>query len=284
MKTNFAGRTARLAVQALLYEVCTTPKPGLVDRANCGSHADMDIFTFINSAAALFPYFEICCAIGAQTAAEAPTATFAALRRPGMEAEDAMLCTTGGVNTHKGAVFSMGILCGAVGRLEAAADRGDTDRILAECAAMTAGVTAEDFAGVTPENAATVGQRLYALYGITGVRGQAEAGFPTVREWGLPVLEQGLAMGKSFDEAGCAALLTMLAHAVDTNMIARSCVETAREVSSELRALLETDPYPDKKTLQQLDSDFIRRNLSPGGSADLLALCYFLHFLKESAL
>lgn len=280
---HFASQTAQLAVRALLYEVCTTPKPGLVDRSNQGSHRDMDIFTFMSSAASLFPYFEICTDIGMQTAAEAPTATFHALRRPGMEAEQAMLAATGGVNTHKGAIFSMGILCGALGRL-GEAHLANPNRILEECAAMTAGLITGDFAGVTVENAPTVGQKLYAEYGITGVRGQAEAGFPAVREKGLPILEQGLAMGKSYDEAGCAALLAMLACDTDTNMIARSDVETARQTAEDVGALLESNPYPDRETLERLDADFIRRNLSPGGSADLLAISYFLHFLKERKL
>lgn len=280
MEMNSASRAAQLAVRALLYEVCTTPKPGLVDRNNRGSHRDMDIFTFMSSAASLFPYFERCCTIGRQTAQEPAAVTFAALRRPGMEAERQMLAATRQVNTHKGAIFSVGILCGALGRLDAEA-WADSDRILDECAAMTAGLTAKDFAGVTKENASTVGQRLFIEYGITGVRGQAEAGFPAVREYGLPVLEAGLSMGKSYDEAGCAALLHMLCHDTDTNMIARSNVQTARTVSENLRPLLERTPYPDKQTLEQLDRQFVQKNLSPGGSADLLAMCYFLHFLKE---
>lgn len=278
MEHNFAGEIGQLAVQALLYEVCTTPKPGLVDRDNCGSHTDMDIFTFIRSADALRPYFEHCCAIGQKTANLAPAAAFAALRQPGMEAERRMLAATGGVNTHKGAIFSMGILCGALGRL---GRNTRADEILSVCAEMTVGLVDKDFAGVTAENAATAGQRLYAQHGITGIRGQAEAGFPAVREHGLPVLEAGLAMGKSYDEAGCAALLAILCHTDDTNVIARSDLATAQGVSRKIRKLLEKDPYPDRKTLEALDREFIRQNLSPGGSADLLALCYFLHFLKE---
>lgn len=279
MEKNHASLAAQLAVRALLYEVCTTPKPGLVDRSSSGSHRDMDIFTFLNSAASLFPYFEACCTIGQQTAENKPAVTFAALRRPGMKAERHMFAATKQVNTHKGAIFSIGIVCGALGRLETAC-WADSDRILDECAAMTAGLTSTDFAGVTKENAVTVGQKLFVEYGITGVRGQAEAGFPAVRDYGLPILEQGLAMGKSYDEAGCAALLHILSHDVDTNMIARSDIHTARAVSEGLLPLLERSPYPDKETLEQLDREFVQKNLSPGGSADLLAMCYFLHFLK----
>ena len=271
---------ARLACQALLYEVATTPKPGLVDRANSGSHKDMDIFTFQASVAALWPYFARCVEIGRNTHLEAPEETFAQLRIPGQKAEGDMLHATKGVNTHKGAIFSMGILCGALGRLEQE-QWADPKRVLSECAAMTKGLVSHDYANLSPETAKTVGQKLYLQYGITGVRGQAEAGFPAVLNVGLPKLEAALAAGKSMNEAGCAALLSMLAQTVDTNMIHRGGYALAKETTEILRILLETEPFPSKETLEKLDTEFIRDNLSPGGTADLLAMVYMLHFLKE---
>ena len=269
---------ARLAVQALLYEVAATPKPGLVDRENSGSHKDMDFFTFQASAAALYPYFAQCVQIGRTT--EDPREAFRRLRLPGKLAEGKMLHATAGVNTHKGAIFSMGILCGALGRLERQR-WGDPKAVLAECAAMTKGLVSLDYVNLTPEAAKTAGQRLYLQYGITGVRGQAEGGFPAVRNVGLPKLEAALAAGKSINEAGCAALLAMLASTVDTNMIHRGGYELAKETSRKLKALLEKEPFPSCETLEALDAEFIEKNLSPGGTADLLALVYLLHFLKE---
>ena len=269
-----------LACQALLYEVATTPKPGLVDRANSGSHKDMDIFTFQASAAALWPYFARCAEIGRNTCLEAPEETFAQLRTPGKKAEGDMLRATKGVNTHKGAIFSMGILCGALGRLERE-QWADPERVLSECAAMTRGLVSLDYANLSPETAKTAGQKLYLQYGITGVRGQAESGFPTVLNVGLPKLEAALAAGKSMNESGCAALLAMLAQTVDTNMIHRGGYALAKETTEKLRLLLETEPFPSKETLEKLDAEFIRDNLSPGGTADLLAMVYMLHFLKE---
>ena len=269
---------ARLASQALLYEVAATPKPGLVDRENSGSHRDMDFFTFQASVAALYPYFYRCVEIGRQTADAKET--FRRLRLPGKMAEGEMLHATAGVNTHKGAIFSMGILCGALGRLERR-QWSDPNAILAECAAMTEGLVSQDYVNLTPETAKTAGQKLYLQYGITGVRGQAEAGFPVVLKVGLPKLEAALAAGKSINEAGCAALLAMLADTVDTNMIHRGGYEQAKETSENLKNLLGKEPFPSKETLESLDGEFIRRNLSPGGTADLLALVYLLHFLKE---
>ena len=260
-----------------------TPKPGLVDRRNSGSHTDMDSFTFMSSAASLYPYFEACTRAGRKTADGPAPETFAALRPLGCEAEGEMLAATHGVNTHKGAIFSIGIVCAALGRLDRAV-WADPARVLAEVSTMTAGLTAKDFAGVTAENAVTAGQKLYVQYGITGVRGQVEAGLPAVLEFGLPALEKGLAAGYSLNQSGCGALLAIIANSTDTNLIARSDRATQLAVVEELKALLARTPYPDEAALRALDDRFIAANLSPGGSADLLALCYLLHFFKTEVL
>lgn len=271
---------AQLACRALLYEVCTTPKPGLVDRNNSGSHKDMDIFTFINSACALQPYFSRCIAIGRETAGLPARETFPRLRAAGRQAEADMFSATKGVNTHKGAIFSLGILCAALGRLPRE-DWKQPLRILDECKAMTEGLTASDFQGLTAETAVTTGQKLYLHYQITGVRGQMEEGLPAVSQTGLPVLKEGIRRGLSINDAGCAALLALMTASVDTNLIARSSLETQQETVSRLKELLAENPYPDRQTLENLDRKFIEMNLSPGGSADLLAVCYLLYFLES---
>lgn len=274
-----SSHIAALAVKALLFEVATTPKPGLVDRENCGSHEDMDIFTFLGSAAVLQPYFAACALAGLESAGESPLQTFEKLRYLGRQAEQTMLHETAGVNTHKGAIFTMGVLCGAAGRLDAE-DRCDPEKVLAQCAALCRGITQRDLGSVQAETTQTVGQRLYARFGITGVRGQAEAGFPAVLNTGLPVLEEGIARGLSLERAGCAALLAMLTATTDTNMIARSDIDTARRISREVALLLAKNRYPNEDVLRGLDTLFTESRLSPGGTADLLAATYFLHFLK----
>lgn len=274
-----AATAAQQAIRALLYEVTTTPKPGLVDRRNSGSHTDMDSFTFMSSAASLYPYFEACVRAGQKGKARPAPETFAALRPLGCEAEGEMLEATGGINTHKGAIFSIGIVCAALGRLDRAL-WADPARVLAEVSAMAQGLTARDFDGVTAGNAITAGQKLFVQYGITGVRGQVEEGLPTVLHYGLPALEQGIAAGYSLNRAGCGALLAILAHSTDTNIIARSSRERQLELVDELTALLAGTPYPDEAALAALDDRFIAEHLSPGGSADLLALTYLLYFFK----
>ena len=273
-------RISELAVRSLLCELYTTPKPGLVDRRNSGSHKDMDLFSFLASSAVLWTYFRSCVEIGIKTREQPAQEVFRQLRTAGLQAEQNMLRVTGGVNTHKGAVFTMGLLCGAAGRLAYQPGIKSQD-ITEECACITAGLTERDYHGVTIENAVTVGQRLFASHGIAGARGQAEAGFPAVTETGLAVLERGLARGLTLNDAGCATLLAILASTDDTNMIARSDVQTQLAVRRQITQLLQEDPYPGKETLEELDDRFIRKNLSPGGSADLLAATYFLYFLHR---
>lgn len=261
-----AQEIGKLAVQSLLCELYTTPKPGLVDPRGSGSHKDMDLFTFLGSSAALWPYFCRCAALGITTAGKTPEATFFLLQQAGLEAEQTMYRATGGVNTHKGAIFTLGLFCGAAGRLLAF----DPAALGAECAAMTRGLT---LAGYD-----TAGGRLYTSHGITGARGQAMAGFPAVVRVGLPALEAGLSLG--LNRAACGALLAILSQVEDTNLMKRGGVEASRELQQGLRTLLKKTPYPDTEVLEQLDDRFIAENLSPGGSADLLAASFFLHFLS----
>lgn len=268
---EFVRKTATTAVQSLLWEVCTTPKPGLVDCQNSGSHGDMDIFTFTASAAALQPYFEDCTRIGLETAELSPAETFSKLRFPGKLAEQTMYDTTGGVNTHKGAIFSLGILCAAAGRTHSCGP----DTLLSQCAQMTRGICARELGA-----GSTNGQALYQKYGTRGIRGQAEDGFPAVTT-GLKILEKGLTQGYSLNESGCAALLHMLLCAGDSNLLHRSDPDTCEKVLSGLSALLAQTPYPNQAQLEELDTAFIQKNLSPGGSADLLAMVYFLYLTKK---
>lgn len=265
------------AYLALHQEVDTTPKPGLVDRRNHGAHKDMGIRHFFVSANTLRPYFCRFAEKGYLTRDLTPAETFSQIRTIGMEAERAMLAATGGVNTHKGAIFSLGLLCAAAGRLTP--ENWTAEALVAQCVAMTRELVERDFAGITPENAKTAGERLYAQYGITGIRGQAQAGFPAVMDVGLPTLKEGLQRGLSINDAGCATLLHLLAVTDDTNLIHRSDRQTQLNIRERIAALVKDNPFPSLDMIAQLDEEFIEKNLSPGGSADLLALTYFIYFL-----
>ena len=265
-----AELAASLAVKALLCEVYITPKPGLVDRANNGSHPDMDMLSFAGSAAVLHFYFKKAFLNGSN---------FEKLRKEGLEAEEKMFFETRGVNTHKGAVFTMGIVCAATG-LAVAEGNFDTSAVLDNCAKLAGGIVKQDLENLESQDCTTAGQKLFAKYGITGIRGEMEKGLPSVRDHGLPVLEKLLSEGHSWDEAGTNALLAILANITDTNMVSRGGLEKAKRASEQSGELV-GQGFVSLDKMKELDRQYCLENLSPGGAADLLAVCCFLHFAEE---
>ena len=270
-----------LAAKALLYEVCTTPKPGLVDRKNNGSHRDMDVFTFLDSTAALLPYFEEAVRLGMETRDLPPQETFRRLRQAGAAGERAMFRATGGVNTHKGAVFTLGTVCAAAGRLWTVEGFSkDLDAALALCGEMSAQAVQKDFEAIRREGAHTTGQRLYLEHGLEGIRGELSRGVPAVAQIGLPTLRRRLEAGDSLEQAGVQVLLALMAQVVDTNLIARGGLEGQQWAMEQTKNLPQGRAATRQET-EELDRALIERNLSPGGCADLLAITYFLEFLSR---
>ena len=268
-----------LATQSLIEEVQTTPKPGLVDCRNNGSHKDMDIRLFEISARALQPYFKKCVQIGQETAQLAPEETFPLLRAAGLEAEKTMFSATGGVNTHKGAIYTLGILCGSVGRLWSAEQPiADSNDILAECANIVRTSVPADLASAKGK---TAGEQLYLKYGMRGIRGEVADGLPSVRNIGLPRFRQFLADGFSENDAGVYTLLHLIANVADTNLYKRGGEAGAQWATKAASALLSASRYPAIRQIEALDDGFVARDLSPGGCADLLAATYFLHKLAQ---
>ncbi len=273
------ARIGALAHNSLLKEVYTTPKPGLVDLQNSGSHRDMDVHSFEASAAALLPYFERCFTIGIETADRSFDEAFCELRYAGIEAEGAMYRATDGVNTHKGAIYSMGIIAGSVGRLwRAERPFATTDEIL-ECAgALSHNAAVQD---LRTSDGSTAGSRLYLLRGITGIRGEAMAGFPSVKSIALPCL-RSLAAGKEdITEAGAVVLLHLIRSVDDTSLYKRGGEDGVKYARSYAARLIEGGKIPKREELVAMDAEFIKRGLSPGGCADLLAITYFLYALSE---
>ena len=269
-------RVAGLAVQSLLDEVHTTPKPGLVDQQNSGSHRDMELSTFVASAEALYPYFLECFCQGHETADMTPEDTFSHLRHAGIRAEHEMFRVTGGINTHKGAIFTLGILCGALGRLWTAANPiAPLEEITNHCAAMGK-VSLQDLENITVPS--TAGEVLYKNHGLTGIRGEAAAGLPSVVETGLATYRMAQSSGYSTNDSAAVALIHLIARVEDSNLHHRGGASGAAWAKQEAKKLL---PLPDMAQIIELDNRFIARNLSPGGCADLLAATLFLASLYE---
>ena len=243
----FAAETlAEMAENALLAEVHFTPKPGLVDEANNGAHRDMDVPLFERSAHALRPCFEEFVRLGLQGAAAA------ALQQAGVRAEQAMFAATGGVNTHKGAIYSGALLLHAAGRLLSGEEEGD----LCELAAQTA--------AAIPAPTGTHGAAVRAQCG--GIRTEAVSGYPTAQA----VLRQ-LRQSGPLD-----ALLLSMSRLDDSTLWHRGGAEGAQLVRSRAADILAAPASEREARTRRLDAELIERNLSPGGSADLLAMAFFL--------
>ena len=309
-------KLAALAVNALLREVHVTPKPGLVDEANSGSHDDMDLPLMEKSAESLRSYFETAVRIGIETAGLQSEDTFPLLRAAGQDVEETMFRVTNGVNTHKGAIYLFGILLGAAGRLlksgrfsgndvsepeirliESILDesrriaersvREDLERIPELPEEYREGSAANEqtadavlISRIKKETGLTAGEIIYRLYGLSGVRGEVSEGFPSVRTALRPLLS-GSVTPEQFlsNDSLVRTLLQFIAEGKDTNMISRGGFEGAKKAAETVRSLLETD-CPDLKAVIHLDREFIAAHLSPGGSADLLAVTVFLATLR----
>lgn len=261
-----AGSIGRAAVRALHTELVLAPKPGLVSPLDNGSHADMDMGTFLRSLSALRPYFRAIAAAGAD---DAPFGDLAAL---GRVAERDMLAATGGVNTHRGAIFCIGLLAAASGLRRARGLRRSLGDIVGArwgSAILAAGQ------GAPPSH----GSRAAARHGVCGARGQAAAGFPTLYRLVLPALAHGLAATGSADAAGVQALFTAMAHLADTNLLHRGGPAGLSFVQGEAGRFLDRGGVLQAHWRCQalaLHRQCVARWLSPGGSADMLAAAWFL--------
>ena len=189
-----------------------------------------------------------------------------------------MYRATGGVNTHKGIIFSMGILACAAGRLiTPSGDIPTTELILKEAAFISAATVSADLAST---NASTAGGRAYVELGHRGIRGEVLDGFPSVRDIALPIYRKCLSEGKNKNDAGAFTLLHLIANIYDTCIFKRGGNEAVAYAKERAQALL-APGEPALAEIRALNGDFTERNLSPGGSADLLAITYFLSELED---
>jgi holo-ACP synthase / triphosphoribosyl-dephospho-CoA synthase len=274
-----ARAAADLAVRALIVEANLAPKPGLVDPVSNGAHRDMDLPLLHRSAEGLRDWFAASWLVGAV----APTddALRARLVALGVAAEASMLTVTRGVNTHKGALFGIGLLLGALGA-DASRDGSAPDirRTYERVGVLASPLLASWLSRV--ESDASHGSAAYRELGITGARGEAASHFATVRAVGLPALRARLAETGDEDDALRWALVSLMAVCPDTNLYARGGAEALKTVRGWAARVVAKVPDPARlaSVLAQADAPFAERRWSPGGSADLLALTWLLDRLE----
>ncbi|CAM4232163.1 triphosphoribosyl-dephospho-CoA synthase [Paenibacillus xylanexedens] len=265
-----------LAVQALIDEAELTPKPGLVDLRDNGAHTDLNVELMRRSARALRPAFTAMGEAGwAQAADQSLRERLAAIGRDG---EASMLAATGGTNTHRGAVWALGLLTGA------AAVSGPGHGA-AEIAAV-AGALARLPDRHAPQQRASNGQRVQRRYGARGAREEAEAGFPHVVDIGLPALRAARSAGRTETQARLDALLAIMASLEDTCLLHRGghdALAAARSGAATVLSRGGSGTAEGMAALEQLGSRLVGIGASPGGSADLLAAVLFLDRIDQSA-
>ncbi len=275
---------------ALVEEVLTTPKPGLVDLHDRGAHRDMDWKLFVKSADAISPYLGKMCVIGYNWELSLPH-LFKSIRAIGTQAECAMLKQTGGVNTHKGAIFTMGILMAAVGYSLRKNGKVDTACIFRYAKEMTAEAVEQDFAEMKERQKRlvrtkeagrqTAGEYLYLNMGIEGIRGEAREGFPIIRKVAYPLMKQYIAEGMAQNERNINVLLAVMEELTDTNILSRSgydlrVLEQVKRTAGEIRKLGGASTETGMEALRSWNLSCIHENLSPGGAADILSATVFL--------
>ncbi|MES2069501.1 MAG: triphosphoribosyl-dephospho-CoA synthase MdcB [Pseudomonadota bacterium] len=267
----FAASLSRLALRSLHAELVLYPKPGLVSLVDNGSHQDMDAATFVRSLFSLRHYFIEIALAGMRGDA------FFRLKQLGMQAEQRMLRATKGVNTHRGAIFSLGMLLAAVGycrqhgiRLTPAAIR-----------AVLLIQWGEELASHTQSGSAdSHGVLVAARYVTGGAREEAALGFPSIFEIALPRLYAATAAGRSWEQAQMDALFALMAHISDTNLYHRGGAAGAALARRLAQEFLDAgaSANPEWRTMAlRAHRLFVQHRLSPGGAADLLAASCMLH-------
>ncbi|WP_301099613.1 triphosphoribosyl-dephospho-CoA synthase CitG [Otariodibacter sp.] len=279
----FAEKIGELAYLALLEEARLTPKPGLVDRLNTGAHSDMSLITFEKSAQALRPFFTLFVYKGIETSNSVSDDEFLKVIRPiGIEAEKAMFMATDGVNTHKGSIFTLGLVCAAIGRTFTYQEDIISIKNICELIKKFTVNLTKELSNNSNSIIETAGIRIFRKFGFTGARGEAENGFPLV----LDVIEKLKTYQKLDKEHYLKlSLLSLIATNNDTNVINRGGLEGLKFMQLYASKLLaDSKTYNNhnflNKCLIEFDSICIEKNLSPGGSADLLALIIFFQSLR----
>jgi triphosphoribosyl-dephospho-CoA synthase len=271
---TLAERLADLAVDALIDEADLSPKPALVDRRGNGAHTDLHLGLMHASALSLWPAFKEM-AEAAIEFGDVGLPLREAVGRIGREGEQAMLTTTGGVNTHRGAIWALGLLVAAAA-LEPHANVGGSITLRAARLALLD----DRYAPRPLSHGAQVAQR----YGARGAREEAQLGFPSVIQRALPQLKRSRAAGHGEQNARLDALLAIMTRLADTCVLYRAGEHGLQTMQLGAQAVLDAGgsaSLAGRRRLHELDQQLIALNASPGGAADLLAACLFIDRIES---
>ena len=260
-------KLSSLGEQAILAEISLSPKPGLVDQLSSGSHSDMNYQTFVDSTSAISPRFEELVSEGFEFQDEDLSKALPPLRNIGLHMESAMFEATGNVNTQKGIIFLMGLSLFACGKLFNRYDHFRAEEFRSIIKGVCKDLVSKEMGNSSGKSH---GEKIFLKYGFSGARGEAESGFATVFDFGLPQLLQS---EKLNDEVLTKCFLAIAANNDDTNILFRSNPEVLRTFKNNCKTALEDFNPINYNAL----IDFCQQeNISPGGSADLLAVTIFV--------
>ncbi|QBP40166.1 triphosphoribosyl-dephospho-CoA synthase [Paenisporosarcina antarctica] len=267
-KKSFSITAAKLAVHSLIEEVELTPKPGLVDKRNNGAHHDITLQLMRISAESLTETFEKIAFISyGRSPSQSLREEIAEIGRAG---EKRMFEVTFGVNTHKGAIWAIGLLVSSTSMGKGMYNIEEIVTLAGELARFTDRYCPETI---------TNGSNVTTKYGVGGARGEAQQGFPNIMNFSLPMLNRSRESGYTEEEARLNALLSLIAQLDDTCILHRQGLEALSFAKHQAHYLL-TNGNLD--WLNTLDETFTKRNISPGGSADLLAATLFLDKIQAN--
>ena len=272
-QVSLAAQLGAQAVASLIDEARLSPKPGLVDSRGSGAHGDLNLALMERSAIALQPAFAAMAQAGA-TAAASTIELRETLGRLGRDAEASMMLATGGINTHRGAIWALGLLAAA-----AAIEQGNASAAHPAAIAATAGAIARHADRNAPAFTGNKGEQACRAFNVTGARGQAQAGFPHVIELGLPELRRSRERDNSETSARLNALLAIISELDDTCVLSRGGPAALTRVQRAASAVLAEGgaaTLAGRRALRRFAADAVACNLSPGGAADLLAATLFL--------
>lgn len=287
-KNRWCKNLSSFALKALLNEVALSPKPGLVDRFSNGSHSDMDFTTFLNSSAVISVYFREIVEFGFDFSSANCKDALPKLRQIGLQMEEDMFQETNGVNTHKGAIFLLGFSL-FVSAYLIKMNKFSYLSFVHLIKEMNDDLVEQELGKNCSLSKKTHGEECFEKFGSNGkgIRGEIQAGLPCVFRYAIPILtsyfENSKAETDAFIRQGLTkTLLVLIAHNKDSNILYRKGEMVLEELQDlSFQAFQAFDEKSFQFTYQKLINYCLKTNISPGGSADLLAVSYFIFLANK---